>query len=129
MAKNRKTQGDAVRFGTAARAFILCVFLGLSAIGYVWQQQQIMRLNQRKTAIEQALRDLEAQNRRRVEQYESQLLPRALEERVRRMNLGLAPHSPSQVVRLAEPTVGAPAEPAGASRLAAVRGAATADMP
>jgi hypothetical protein len=108
MAKNRKTQGEAIRFGSAARAFLLCVFLGGSAIGYVWQQQQIMRLNQRKTSLEHALHDLQVQNRRKNDQYESQLLPKALEERVRRMNLGLVPHNPAQVVRLTEPSAEPP---------------------
>jgi hypothetical protein len=129
MAKNRKTQGDAVRFSTVARVLLLCLFFGGSAIGYVWQQGQIMKLNVRRKALESAVAELQMQNRRRNDQFESQLLPRALEERVRGMNLGLAPHNPAQVVRLAEPAAGAPAALMGGGRSPDPRLTASAEHP
>lgn len=124
MATNRKTQGDGVRFSTVARVVLLCAFFGGSAIGYVWQQSQIVDLSKRKVVLERELHELQLQNRRRVDQYESQLLPKALEDRVRRMNLGLAPYDPVQVIRLTEPVAGQPAaltgdRPAAGARLAA----------
>jgi hypothetical protein len=109
MAKYRKNDGDAVRIGTVARVLLLCLFFGGAAIGYVWQQDQLMKLNVRRKALEASLADLQVQNRRRNDQYESQLFPKALEDRVRAMNLELAPHNPAQVVRLPEPPTLVPA--------------------
>jgi hypothetical protein len=129
MAKNRKTQSDTVRFGAVARVLVLCLFFGGSAIGYVWQQGQIMKLNVRRKALETVLGDLQVQNRRRSDQFESQLLPKALEDRVRGMNLGLAPHNPAQVVRLVEPAVGMPAAIMGGQKTPDPRITASAEFP
>jgi hypothetical protein len=129
MAKNRKTQSDTVRFSAVARVLLLCVFFGGSAIGYVWQQGQIMKLNVRRKALETVLGDLQVQNRRRNDQFESQLLPKALEDRVRGMNLGLAPHNPAQVVRLAEPAAGMPAAMMGGQKTPDPRITASAELP
>jgi hypothetical protein len=129
MAKNRKTQSDTVRFGAVARVLVLCLFFGGSAIGYVWQQGQIMKLNVRRKALENSLHDLQVQNRRRNDQFESQLLPKALEDRVRGMNLGLAPHNPAQVVRLAEPSAGTPAALMGGRQKPDPRLTASAERP
>jgi hypothetical protein len=41
MAKNRKYQSAAVRFGPALKAFLLCAVIGGSGVGYVWQKSQI----------------------------------------------------------------------------------------
>ena len=55
MAKNRKHQSAAIRFGPALKAFLLCVLIGGSAVGYVWQKSQIEQLGdqikQRETAV------------------------------------------------------------------------------
>jgi hypothetical protein len=118
MAKNRKTQSDTVRFSAVARVLLLCVFFGGSAIGYVWQQGQIMKLNVRRKALETVLGDLQVQNRRRNDQFESQLLPKALEDRVRGMNLGLA-----------EPAAGMPAAMMGGQKTPDPRITASAELP
>ena len=44
MAKNRKNQAAEIRFGPALKASFLCLLIGGSAIGYVWQKNQIYRL-------------------------------------------------------------------------------------
>ncbi len=129
MAKYRKNSGDAVRFSTVARVLLLCLFFGGAAIGYVWQQGQLMKLNVRRKALEASLADLQVQNRRRNDQYESQLFPKALEDRVRSMNLDLAPHNPAQVVRLAEPAAANPAAVAAGPRKSETRLAASAVNP
>jgi hypothetical protein len=36
MAKNRKNQAAAIRFGPALKASFLCLLIGGSAVGYVW---------------------------------------------------------------------------------------------
>ena len=44
MARNRKYQSAAIRFGPALKALLLCLLIGGSGVGYVWQKDQIIRL-------------------------------------------------------------------------------------
>ena len=46
MAKNRKNQAAAIRFGPALKASFLCLLIAGSAIGYVWQKNEIKHLGQ-----------------------------------------------------------------------------------
>ena len=46
MAKNRKNQSAAIRFGPALKAVFLCLLIAGSAVGYVWQKSQIYQLGQ-----------------------------------------------------------------------------------
>ena len=46
MARNRKYQTAANRFGPALKAFLLCLLIGGSGVGRVWQKDQISRLGQ-----------------------------------------------------------------------------------
>ena len=46
MAKNRKYQSAALRYGPAFKAFLLCLLIGGSGVGYVWQKNQIYELGQ-----------------------------------------------------------------------------------
>ena len=46
MAKNRKNQSAAIRFGPALKALFLCLLIAGSAVGYVWQKSQIYQLGQ-----------------------------------------------------------------------------------
>lgn len=121
MAKNRKNQSASVRFGPAVKAFVLCLFIGGSGVGYVWQKNQINALGNEISAAEKRLDELQVQNRRRAEQIAAACSPRNLDDRVKRMNLGLGPTQLSQVVRLAErppENLSAPAERVAAQHLA-----------
>ncbi len=46
MARNRKNQSAAIRFGPALKAAFLCLLIAGSAVGYVWQKSQIYQLGQ-----------------------------------------------------------------------------------
>ena len=46
MAKNRKHQSAAIRFGPALKALGLCLLFAGSAVGFVWQKNQIYQLGQ-----------------------------------------------------------------------------------
>ena len=46
MAKNRKNQAAAIRFGPALKVRFVCSLIGGSAVGYVWQKNEIYRLGQ-----------------------------------------------------------------------------------
>jgi hypothetical protein len=101
MARNRKSQSAAIRFGPALKAFLLCLLIGGSGIGYVWQKDQIGRLGRQKKDREIRLERLKHQNSDLREQLAFMRRPLALEERIKELKLGLGP--PQLVWRLTEP--------------------------
>jgi cell division protein FtsB len=102
MARNRKNQSAAIRFGPALKASFLCLLIGGSAVGYVWQKNEIYRLGQQIRQRETKLAQLQADNKRLADQISILHSPPLLDQRVRELNLGLAPATPLQVVRLTE---------------------------
>ena len=106
MARNRKYRcGQAgIRFGPALKALLLCLLIGGSGIGYVWQKNQIYQLGQQIKKRESCLIKLEDQNEKLRKQLGLLRSPQYLEKRIKEWNLGLAPPQSSQVWRLNEPT-------------------------
>ena len=104
MAKNRKHQSAAIRFGPALKAFLLCLLIGGSGVGYVWQKNQIYQLGQQIRKREIHLKDLQDQNEKLRRQMAYMKSPPFLEARIKELNLGLVPPQPSQVWYLKEPT-------------------------
>jgi hypothetical protein len=109
MSKNRKHQTAAIRFGPALKASFLCLLIGGSAVGYVWQKSEILRLGQEIRHRESKLLQLQADNKRLNDQITILHSPVMLDRRTKELNLGLAPATPMQVVRLDEPVAPAPA--------------------
>jgi hypothetical protein len=109
MAKNRKYQSAAIRFGPALKAFLLCLAIGGSGIGYVWQKNQIYELGQQIRKREQRLQALERQNDTLRRQLATLRMPRSIEQRIKQLNLGLVAPAAGQVWQLAEPSREAPA--------------------
>lgn len=109
MAKNRKSESGAVRFGPVMLAIILCIVFGGSGIGYVWQKNQIHILSQTMKEREARLAELRRQNKMRQDHLATQVSPPALEARVKKLNLGLVQPQLSQIVRLVETPPSAPA--------------------
>jgi hypothetical protein len=103
MAKNRRHQSGAVWFLPALKAFLLCLLLGGTAVGYVYQKNRIYELGRQITARETRLERLKWENKLRAGQLADMQLPHKLAERVREQRLGLVPPQPGQVVWLAEP--------------------------
>jgi hypothetical protein len=103
MAKNRKHQSAAIRFGPALKAFLLCLLIGGSGVGYVWQKNQIYELGQQIRRREIHLKDLQDQNEKLRRQMAFMRSPPFLEARIKELNLGLVPSQPSQVWYLPEP--------------------------
>ena len=58
MAKNRVNQSAAIRFGPALKAFLLCLLIGGSGVGYVWQKSQIHELGKMIKARENKVAEL-----------------------------------------------------------------------
>jgi cell division protein FtsL len=100
MAKNRKNQAAAIRFGPALKASFLCLLIAGSAVGYVWQKSQVYQLGKQIRETESRLTQLERNNQMLADQLADLRSPVKLDQRAR--NLGLVPAQPAQVVRLSE---------------------------
>ena len=108
MAKNRKNQSAAIRFGPALKAAFLCLLIAGSAVGYVWQKSQIYQLGQQIRQREIRLKRLQNDDQKLGDQLSILRSPTMLDRRARELNLGLAPAQPMQVMRLAEPAFAPP---------------------
>ena len=104
MARNRKYQSAAIRFGPALKAFLLCLLIGGSGVGYVWQKDQISQLGQQIKKRELHLGELGSQNEKLRKQLAAMRSPGFLERRIQELGLGLLPPQPAQVWRLTEPS-------------------------
>src|SRR5262245_17931740 len=109
MARNRKSQSAAIRFGPALKASLLCLLIGGSGVGYVWQKDQIVRLGQQKKVRERRLEALERQNTKLRKQFADLTSPKSIEQRIKDLKLGLVLPQPSQIVYLTEEVGDGPA--------------------
>src|SRR5213079_2065965 len=103
MAKNRKYQSAAIRFGPALKAFLLCLLIGGSGVGYVWQKNQIYELGRQIKQREVRLQRLQDDNKKFGDQLAMLRSPVKLDMRVRELNLGLGRPNPALVICLPEP--------------------------
>ena len=108
MAKNRKYQSAAIRFGPALKAFLLCLLVGGSGVGFVWQKGQIDELGRQIRHHEIRLKELQVQSKTFRDHLAMLRSPPQLDQRVRELNLGLGQAQPAQVWRLPEPNSSAP---------------------
>jgi hypothetical protein len=106
MAKNRKNQAAAIRFGPVLKVVLLCSLIGGSAIGYVWQKNQIDKLALQIRDREKALAKIKHDNDNLARQVEDLHSSVKLIQRVKEMQLGLVPQQAAQVVRLEEASFG-----------------------
>jgi len=113
MAKNRKYQSAAVRFGPALKAFLLCALIGGSGVGYVWQKSQIDDLGRQIKAREIRLAELHTQNKKARGHLSGLRSPIMLKKRVEELKLGLVEPQHAQIWRLPEPAVQPEAESGG----------------
>jgi hypothetical protein len=118
MAGDRKSQSAAIRFGPALKAGFLCLLIAGSAIGYVWQKNEIYRLSQQIRQRELRLKQMKDGNERLRVKLADLRSPLMLDQRVHELNLGLAPAQPMQVWWLPEPSAAPPQNSASARRLA-----------
>ncbi len=110
MARNKKYRSAAARFGPALKAFGLCLLIGGSGIGYVWQKDRIFDLGQEIKKREQRLVEVEKQNDKLRKNLATLRSPLYLEAQIKKLQLGLVAPAPSQVWQLPEPVV-EPARP------------------
>jgi cell division protein FtsB len=119
MAGNRNKQSAAIRFGPALKAAFLCLLIAGSAIGYVWQKNEIYRLSQQISQRESRLGRLSEGNEKLRVTLADLRSPMKLDQRVRELNLGLAPAQPMQIWRLPEPAAAPPEKNPAPRQLAA----------
>ncbi|HUC83888.1 MAG TPA: septum formation initiator family protein [Candidatus Acidoferrales bacterium] len=111
MAKNRKNQAAEIRFGPVLKVVLLCLLIGGSAIGYVWQKNQINKLGKQISDLENKLRQAKQDNKYLSDQVAILNSPVMIDRKVRELKLGLAPAQPLQVVRLVDPPAPVPEGP------------------
>ena len=103
MARNRKYRSAAIRFGPALKAFLLCLVIGGSGVGYVWQKNQIYELGKQIKQREQRLNMLEQQGEKFKKQLATMQTVQSLEDSIKKLNLGLAQPQMAQRWQLVEP--------------------------
>ncbi len=113
MARNRKHESAAIRFGPTLKALLLCLLIGGAGVGYVWQKDQIQQLGRQIKQREVRLRGLVDQNEKLRKQLGTMRSPGLLEARIKELNLGLVQPDPTQIWRLPEPVREAPVPHAG----------------
>jgi hypothetical protein len=104
MAKNRKYEPAAIRFGPALKALFLCLMIGGSAVGYVWQKNQILQLGEKRKRSEIRLDLAKGLNKRLQTQLQAMRDPGFLQQRVKDLKLGLVEPPRSQIWLLPEPS-------------------------
>jgi cell division protein FtsB len=102
MARNRKSQSASVHFGPVIKVVLLCFLFCGSAVGYVWQKNEIIILGRQISDREKKLDQLQDDNDRLDSQLAILHSPVMIDERARQLNLGLSPAQPTQIVRLYE---------------------------
>jgi hypothetical protein len=112
MARNRKNQPAALRFGPAIKALFLCLFIGGSGVGYVWQKDQLLELGRHRAEREKRLNRLRVENSLLVQHLVELESPRGLEAKLKELKLGLIVAQPTQIVRLRDLPIPADSAPA-----------------
>lgn len=112
MARNRKN-GPAAWLVPGAKAALICLLLGGSAIGYVYQKNQLVELGRQIQKSEHQLKSLSDNNARL---YRSLLTLQStvyLEYRVKELRLGLVQPAQSQILTIVEIPASAASAPKG----------------
>jgi cell division protein FtsB len=106
MGRNRKN-GPAGWLVAAVKATLICGLIGGSAVGYVYQKQQLIALGREIQKSEQQLKSLAEINARLTRTLLTLQSPRYLEERAKELKLGLVQPAQSQILTLTEVPAGA----------------------
>jgi hypothetical protein len=103
MARNRKNQSPALLPGPVANAVVICLFIVVCCVGYVWQKKQISELSRQIRAHEKLLADQREKNDKLKKQLAVLLSPPVLEARAKELRLGLIQPDAANIWRLTEP--------------------------
>jgi len=112
MGRNRKN-GSATWLVPGAKAALICLLLGGSAIGYVYQKNQIIDLGRQIQRSEAELKAYTESNARLHRSLLTLQSPTYLEQQVRERRLQLAQPAQSQILTIVETPAGATPAPKG----------------
>jgi len=101
MRSNRKR--ESLHFGTVAKSLLICGFVGVIGLTYVWQKNQIYRLGDDIKKRENMLAAAEKRNVMLEAQLAQLKSPAYLESRCKQYNLTLVAPREAQMIRLYEP--------------------------
>ena len=107
MARNRKN-GPAAWLVPGVKAALICLLLGGSAIGYVYQKNQLIELGKQIQKGEQRLKVLSDQNAQLARSLSTLQSTYYLEQRVKQLNLGLVQPAQAQILTIVEVPANAP---------------------
>ena len=99
----RQNETAGFGFGPAIKAFLFCVFIGGSGLGFVWQKQEISDLGRQLKDAELRLEELKRQNKNRAETLQQFLVPRLLAQKANQQFPDLTQPVPNQIFILSEP--------------------------
>ena len=99
----RQNETAGFTFGPAIKAFLFCVFIGGSGLGFVWQKQEIGDLGRQLKDAELRLEELKRQNKNRTETLQQFLDPRLLAQKATTQFPDLTQPVPNRIVILSEP--------------------------
>ena len=101
MGRNRKN-GSATRFVPAVKAALLCLLLGGSAIGYVYQKNQLAEIGKQIAKRQKDHENLRNHNAQLERTLAMSTTSPAIDERVKKLGLGLAIPVQSQILTIVE---------------------------
>ena len=102
MSHNRKKYDSPLSVGSWIRAVLLCLLLGGTAMGYVWQKSQIHQIGTEVRKKEMRLELLKGDNEGWQQVRAEMRSTQNLYDRVRKLGLGLAMPQPEQLLRLSD---------------------------
>lgn len=85
-------------------AVMACAAICLAGIGYIWAKTQVWGLSREMKKLETRLDELKRKNDVLQHSYAAMCTPAQLDERVKRLRLGLSAPPLDQIVRLPEPS-------------------------
>jgi hypothetical protein len=110
MGRNRKN-GSATWLVPGAKAALICLLLGGSAIGYVYQKNQLIELGRQIQKNEQQLKKLSDGNAHLTRSLLTLQSTVYLENRVKELKLNLSQPAQSQILTIVEMPAGTPPAP------------------
>lgn len=98
--KSRK--GVVMGTGWLVKAIIVCLFIGGSCVGYLWQKSQVHKLGRRIQKLERELDHLERGNEALRQRYSTLRSQPELKRRLAEWGSDLREPSPEQIYRIRE---------------------------
>lgn len=92
----------AIGTGWLVKAMIVCLFIGGSCVGYLWQKSQVHKLGRRIQKLERELDHLERGNERLRQRYSTLRSQTEIKRRLAEWGSDLREPSPEQIHRIRE---------------------------